>query len=106
MAKWIAAEKARAGPRHRVVSMPERDGKDQGQSSPKQACLCLFATSGANLYPPGVWFADVMSLFSGVSFSPFSFCFVFVVLLFIEAARPFVQSSFDVHAPRQLHAVT
>ena len=24
-------------------SMPERDGKDQGTDSPKQACLCWFA---------------------------------------------------------------
>ena len=39
--------------------MPERDGKDQGEDSPKEAGLCWFArhswsaTSGANLYPPG-----------------------------------------------------
>ena len=41
-------------------SMPERDGKDQGKDGPKQACSCWFvrhswlATSGANVYPPGV----------------------------------------------------
>ena len=34
--KWIAAEKARAGLR------PERDGKDQGKDSPKQACSYCF----------------------------------------------------------------
>ena len=40
--------------------MPERDGKDQGEDSPKQAGSywfvrpCWLATSGANLYPPGV----------------------------------------------------
>ena len=41
--------------------MPERNGKDQVEDSPKQACSCWFArhnsllaTSGANLYPPGV----------------------------------------------------
>ena len=55
--------------------MPERDGKDQGEDSPKQAGSCWFArpcwpvTSGANLYPPDVWFADdVMTYFSGVTF--------------------------------------
>ena len=54
--------------------MLERDGKDQGQDSSKQACLVWFArhswygTSGTNLYPPGVWFADVKMSFSGVTF--------------------------------------
>ena len=34
MVKWIAAEKARAGLRHAVSrSMPERDGKDQGEDN-------------------------------------------------------------------------
>ena len=39
--------------------MPECDGKDQEEDSPKQAGSCWFArrcwlpTSGANLYPPG-----------------------------------------------------
>ena len=39
--------------------MPERDGKDQGEDSPKQAGSRWFArhsglaTCGANLYPPG-----------------------------------------------------
>ena len=41
--------------------MPERDGKDQGEDRPKQAGSfgfdrpCCLATSGANLFPPGVW---------------------------------------------------
>ena len=60
--------------------MPERDGKDQGEDIPKQAGSCWFArpcrlaTSGANLYPPGVWFADgVMTSFSsGVSLFRFA----------------------------------
>ena len=39
--------------------MPERDGKDQVE-------VTVTATSGANLlYPPGVWFSDVMTSFSG-----------------------------------------
>ena len=69
--------------------MPERDGKDQGKDSPKQAGSCWFArpcwlaTSGANLYPPGVWFADAMTSL---------WCYVCFVLLrfrlnaFVEAA--------------------
>ena len=54
-------------------SMPERDGKDQGEDSSKQADSCWFArrsglaTSGANLYPPGVLFAYVVSSSSAVA---------------------------------------
>ena len=54
--------------------MPERDAKDQGEDIPKQAgpCWlarpCRLATNGANLYPPGVWFADAMTFFSGGTF--------------------------------------
>ena len=72
--------------------MPERDGKDQEEDSPKQAGSCWFAgpcrlaTSGANLYPPGVWFTDVMMSFSGVTFV--LFCFVFVFMLSLKP-RPF-----------------
>ena len=86
--------------------MPERDGKDQGEDSPKQAGSrwfarpCCLATSGANLCPPGVWFADVMTSFSGVPFV--LFCFVFVFMLSLKP-RPFVQSSFDMQAPRHPH---
>ena len=43
---------------------------------------------GENLYPPCVWFADVMPFFSGV---PFVFCFVFVLMLSLKS-RPFVRS--------------
>ena len=43
MAKWIAAEKTKAGLRHACSGMPERDGKDQGEDSPKQAGSCRFA---------------------------------------------------------------
>ena len=45
MAKWIAAEKAKVGLRHGMQCMPERDGKDQGEDSPKQASSCWFARS-------------------------------------------------------------
>ena len=67
-------------------SMPELDGKDQGEDIPKQAFSCWFArhswlaTSDANLYPPGIWFADVILSFSGV---PFDFFLVFVSCSFV-----------------------
>ena len=83
--------------------MPERDVKDQGEDSPKQAGSCWFArpcwlsTSGANLYPPGVRFADAMTSFSGVTFV--LFCFVFVFMLSLKP-RPLVQSSLDTQVPR------
>ena len=88
--------------------MLERDGnKDQEEDSPKQAVSCWFArpcwlaTSGANLCPPGVWFADVMTSFSGVTF-------VFVLLrfrlyAFVEVAalrsinRPSICRRPDIH---------
>ena len=102
MAKWIAAEKTRAGLRHAVVC-PNVTRRIKGVR-PKQADSCWFArpcclaTSGANLYPPGVWFADVMTSLSGVMFV--LFCFVFVFMLSLNP-RPFVQSFFDMQAPRQ-----
>ena len=46
--------------------------------------LCFDAPIGANLYPPGVWFADAMGFFSGVTFV--LFCFVFRLYAFVEAA--------------------
>ena len=68
--------------------IPERDGKDQGEDIPKQAGSCSFArpcclatSSGANSYPPGVWFADVTTSFSGVTFV--LFCFVFHIYAFV-----------------------
>ena len=71
--------------------MPERDAKAQGEDSPKQAGSCWFArhclvaTSGASVYPPGVWFADViMSSFSGVIIM--FVLFRFHPYAFIEAA--------------------
>ena len=78
-------------------SMPERYGKDQEENSPKQAGLCWFArhswlaTIGVNSYPPGVWFADVISSCSGVTFV--LLCFVFIVLLSLKP-RALVQSFF------------
>ena len=51
----------------------------------------LLATSGTNLYPPGVWFRVVMSSFSSGVVTFVSFCSVF---LFSPKPRPFVQSFF------------
>ena len=90
-------------------SMPERDdGKNLGEDCPKQECSCWFsrykwlAKSGANLYPRGVLFTDAILPFSGVTLFFVLFCFVFV-FLFLLNPRPFVQSFFDMHAPRQPH---
>ena len=93
MERFIVMDRCRAsqGWTTACSSMPERDGKDhQCEVSPKQAGSCWFArhsllaTSSAHLYPPGVWFADVMLSFSGVT------CvfvlFRFRVFAFIEAA--------------------
>ena len=78
--------------------MPERDGKDQGEDSPKQAGSHWFARPCcANLYPPGVWFEDAMTSFSGVAFVLFYFVFVFMLSL---KPRPFVQWSFGMKAPQ------
>ena len=43
MAKWIVAEKTKAGLRHACSDMAERHGKGQGEDSPKQAGSCWFA---------------------------------------------------------------
>ena len=102
MAKWTAAEKAKAGLRHAVLC-PDVTGRTKERiSQSKRArtgslALVKLATSGANLYPPGVWFADATTSFSGVTFVLFCFVFVFMLLL---KPRPFVQSSFDMQAPR------
>ena len=45
----------------------------------------------------GVWFVDVVTSFSGVTFV--LFCHVFVFMLSLKP-RPFFQSSFDMQAPR------
>ena len=87
MAKLIAAEKAKAGLRHAVVSpnVTGRTKKRIAHSKRARAgslALVELATSGANMYPPGVWF-----------------CFIFVFMLSLKP-RPLVQSSFDMQAPR------
>ena len=104
MAKLIAAEKTKAGLRHAVVCpnvtgrTMERIAQSKRARAVSLALVDYFiATSGANLCPPGVWFADVMTSFSDVTFV--LFCFVFVFMLSLKP-RPFVQSSFDMQAPR------
>ena len=52
-------------------SLPKvRDTREsEADASPSNTDNRQFiATSGANLYSPGVWFADVMTSFSGVTF--------------------------------------
>ena len=85
-----------------IQCMPERDGKGQGEDSPKQAGSCWFARP---CIPPGVWFADdVMTSFSGVTFVLCCFCFAsFFVFLLSLKPRPFVQSSFDMQARPDSH---
>ena len=67
-------------------SMPERNGKDQGKDSPKQAGSCWFnrhsllVTRGTNLYPPGG--CRVVFFWRYVCYV----CFVFVFFVFVEAA--------------------
>ena len=84
--------------------MPERDGKDEGEDSPKRLVLVrsplLISHKWRELVPSGVWFPDVMTSFSGVTFV--LFCFVFVFMLSLKP-RPFVQSSFGMQAPRKPH---
>ena len=68
-------------------------GKDQGEGSPKQAGPCWFArqcwlaTKRANLYPPGVWFADAMPSFSaGVTLVLFRFhLYIFVEVVALRS---------------------
>ena len=97
VAKWIAAEEARAGLRHAVVCLNVMGTTKERIAQSKRARAGSLATSGANFCPPGVWFADAMTSFSGVTFV--LFCFVFVFMLSLKP-RPFVQSSFDMQAPR------
>ena len=105
MAKWIAAAKASAGLRYAVVCpnvtrrTRDRIAKRSGLVLIRSPPLTMMATCGANLYPPGVWF-DV-SYFSGVTFVLFRIRFC----AFIVKPRPFVQSFFDMQAPRQPHGI-
>ena len=98
-AKWIVAEKTKAGLWHAVVcpNVTGRTKETIAQSKRARAGSLALATSGANLYPSGVWFADAMAFFSGVTFVLFCCGCVFMLSL---NSRPFVQSSFDMQVPR------
>ena len=96
--RWIAAEEARAGLRHAVAcpNVTGRTKKRISQSKRTRAGSLALVDQpqvGANLYPPGVWFADAMTSSSGVS-TFVLFCFVFVFMLSLKP-RAFVQSPFD-----------
>ena len=101
MAKRNAVKKARAGLRHAVVC-PNVTGMTK-QRIPQSKGLVLVRShlltsqSGANLYPPGAWFADIIMYFSGIAFVLCCFFLVFILLL---KPRPLVQSFFDMQAPR------
>ena len=94
MARWIAAEK---GWTKACSSMPDGDGKDQVEDSPKQACSCwfarpcLFVTSGANFYPPGV-FLFCLSIPYWLSLV-FCFCFRFVSFFLSPRLFDFIESA-------------
>ena len=67
--------------------MPERDGKDQGEDSPKQAGSCRFARHSGlatNVARTCILRVDFVLSFSSVTFV--LFCFVFVFFAFTEAA--------------------
>ena len=82
-------------------SMPECDGKNQGEDSPKQAGSCWFArhsslaTSGANLYPPGecrvvfFWRFVCFVLFCFFTTVCVFFRFCFLIFLFLWRCRFF-----------------
>ena len=83
--------------------MPERDVKGQREhNSPIQASVVVLVCSPhlinhkwREIVPSGRFsFADVILYFSGVD------------IYFLLKTRPFFQSFFDVHAPRQSHAVS
>ena len=90
-------------------SIPECDGKDQGEDSPKQAAR---AGSSAIVDKPQVAQTCILRAFFGlpmlyrIAFIWLSLCFVFVVLLTTLNPRPLVQSFFDMHPPRKPHAVS
>ena len=107
MTKWIAAEKYRAELRHATLC-PNVAGRTK-ERIPKASGLVPFRSPKLTSHKwrehisSGLCFADVMSSFSGVTL--ILFCFVFFFLL-SPKPKPFVQSFFDTHAPRQPHAVT
>ena len=71
-----------------ITSITERIAQSKRARAGSLAIVdYLIATSGANLYPPGVWFADVMSSLSGVTFVLFCFVFVFMLSLNPTATR-------------------
>ena len=70
MARWIAADKSKAG--LLAVVCLNVTGRTKRIAQSKRTRPCCLATSGANLYPPDVWFADVMTSLSGVTFVCFA----------------------------------
>ena len=109
MAKWIVAEKAKAGLRHAVVC-PNVTGRTKERISPKQADSCRFARS---LLISHKW-REIASSWRLVCrcHDVFLWCYICFVLLCFASffifmlslkPRPFVQSSFDMQAPLRPH---
>ena len=85
MAKWIGAEKPKPGLLHAVVC-PNVTGrtKERIAQSKRARAGSLALLTSHKWRELGVWFADVMTSFSGVPFV--LFCFVFVYYAFVESA--------------------
>ena len=78
MAKWIAAEKTRAGLRHAVIC-PNVTGRTEDRIAQCERVRAdsldiVHYSSGANLYPPGV-FCCYLQMTSFCLVSSSSFCF-------------------------------
>ena len=95
MAKWIAAEKARAGLRHAVVcpNVTGRTKEKIAQSKRARAgrSPLLISHKWRELVSSGRLVCRCHDAFSGVTFV--LFCFVFVFMLSLKP-RPFIQSFF------------
>ena len=104
MAKWIVAEKTKAGLRHAVVC-PNVTGRTKEEDSPKQAGSCWFARPSLlishkwrELVSSGRLVCRCHGVFSLV-LRLFYFASFFVSMLSLKP-RSFVQSSFDMQAFR------
>ena len=101
MAKWIAAEKVRAGPRHAVVC-PNVTGRTKDRiAQNKRSCAGLLAVVDYI----HMWRELVSSGRMSCCLSLFFF-WSFFGLFFLSKLRPFVQSSLDMLALRRPHTVT
>ena len=100
MAKWIAAEKARAGLGHAVVC-PNVAGRTKERIAQSQRARALLTShKWRKLVSSGRLFCRCHDLSLALPLPLFCFVLVFMLLL---KPRPFVQSFFDIQAPRKPH---